>query len=1162
MCSAIIAWMVALLVFSACTPSHKDEVDKLNSMSYVFHYRNLDSARVYASQALKLSDDYPSGMAEAYNNLAFVDMARMNYALAEKHLDKAVQVSDNQIEILVAFVQRMRLCQRQSHNKDFYAHREAAMRLLRRIGEEAGNLPVREKKRVLYARSEFDVVSGAYFYYVGQQDALIQALKDIDAEKLEADTAQYLNYLYNIGSGGVIVDGTAEQIAQTEFDYLVRCLLLASDPPVYPYWQANALQAISEHMQNPTICRYLVRNNLPTVKYINVDQVPDSLLAGNMALSALNIFKSYGDVYQTAGAYRTLAECYWAIGDYSSAGTCLNHALYDNKAINAAPDLVASICERLCLVYSAIDDKPHSDENRNKYLDLQEQTRQDRQLEARATMLDHNAVILNWMIAAVICMIVLVVILLFVFDRMRRKGAKKNTVQQLLEPLEEWRHANEEHVNSLNERKEEIEEATEVARMHLLENKKRHLEQRAKIELVNSIMPFIDRMMHEADRLSDASETETQKQERLNYIAELTEKINQYNNILTEWIQMRQGTLNLHITSFALQPLFDIVQKAKTGFAMSEVELHVEPTLLQVKADRTLTLFMVNTIADNARKFTPKGGKVSVRAVELDQSIEIRVTDTGQGMDAEQVAHVFDHTYTGGHGFGLLNCKGIIEKYKKVSSIFSVCTIGVDSEPGKGSSFFFRLPKGGSAPHAARTLKSLLLIFALNIVGAGSVATMAQDATTSAAVQLSHHHGTDEDNLSTPNLRHADAFADSVYFANVNGRYAHALALADSARHYLNLHYLSLRPQGKVLMTASPSEYMAAEILWYHDSLPTNYYVILDIRNESAVAALALHKWALYQSNNNVYTQLYREMGADNSLPGYVRTMQVSENSKTVAVVLLILMLMLLPIAYYLLYYRHVLFFRFAVDKLHAVNEVLLSDLSDQDKLSRIEALWHKAGVRLKGMSVQVGQAVEQIEEALRESVQRQALQMSDIEMAEDELHKDEYENARLHVSNSVLDNTLSSLKHETMYYPSRIQQLVNTKPDDTAALHELVDYYKTLYSLLSAQAHEQTALGARRDPDMTDYLFSILQREGGGELLSDEIDQHNYRCLRFSMPKLTSLSDAQIAELFTPTTVNVKFLLCRQIVRELGEVSNMRGCGISALRNELNDVVVNVVMV
>ena len=53
--------------------------------------------------------------------------------------------------------------------------------------------------------------------------------------------------------------------------------------------------------------------------------------------------------------------------------------------------------------------------------------------------------------------------------------------------------------------------------------------------------------------------------------------------------------------------------------------------------------------------------------------------------------------------------------------------------------------------------------------------------------------------------------------------------------------------------------------------------------------------------------------------------------------------------------------------------------------------------------------------------------QQTDIELLEDELHREQYEAAQLYVANSITDNCLSALKHETMYYPSRIQQLVET---------------------------------------------------------------------------------------------------------------------------------------
>ena len=52
------------------------------------------------------------------------------------------------------------------------------------------------------------------------------------------------------------------------------------------------------------------------------------------------------------------------------------------------------------------------------------------------------------------------------------------------------------------------------------------------------------------------------------------------------------------------------------------------------------------------------------------------------------------------------------------------------------------------------------------------------------------------------------------------------------------------------------------------------FSIILDIRNESAVAALALHEWALYKYNNNVYTLLFKENSADKNLGEYCRMMQ------------------------------------------------------------------------------------------------------------------------------------------------------------------------------------------------------------------------------------------------------------------------------------------------
>ena len=968
----------------------------------------------------------------------------MEYDEAEKLLRKVTETTDNQIQIFTAYVQQMRLCQRRSKNREFHEFRELADRALHRILEEEGQLSPRDARRLLYAETEYAIVNSTYYYYVGLERQSIEALDAIDPTAVQQDTAQYLNYLYNIGAGGIITEGTQQEINQQEFDHLMRCFLLARKGD-YPYFAANALEALSEHLMEPDFRARLVEDNMPAMKFINPEGVDDDMLAGWLAENALYLFEQYGDVYQIAGAYRTLASCYRQIGDYESALYNLEQALSDS-IINQAPDLVASIREQLSVAYAAIDDKPQSDYNRNLYLDLQETTRQDRQLEARASQYEKTARQLNLMLGSVVVAIVLLLFSLWLFNHLNKKRTKVEDNDELLE-----------------QRTEEL-----AALMLRVENsERRNLEQRAKVSLVNTVTPFIDRMIHEVKQPDGGN---------IDYVRELTDQINDYNDVLTHWIQLRQGELSLKIESFPLQRLFDLIARGRKSFQMKGVDLQVEPTDAVVKADTALTLFMLNTLADNARKFTPRGGQVSVNATQTDQYVEIAVEDTGEGMTPEQLDHLFDAkpirqdngkpsnvSFQASHGFGLLNCKGIIEKYRKTSQIFSVCDIGATSTQGKGSRLFFRLPKG---------VLRLMILFMFHV---SSLMSFAADP-----------------------LAKASAYADSAYFSNINGRYERTLQFADSCRHYLNEHYLTLCPEGRDLMLSLGNPSLTApEIAWYHDSLVTNYHVILDIRNESAVAALALHEWQLYSYNNRIYTQLFKEMSADNKLGEYCRVMQQSQTNKTIAVILLVLLLLSIVPAYYLLYYRHRLYDRF---------------LKEQ---------------------------------------QRQ----TDLELLDDELRKTELEDNNLHVANAVLDNCLSSLKHETMYFPSRISQLLDA--DDVESLGEVTDYYRELYGILSQQATheaERTKLHLKPldhqilgDENLIRYLFETIRKQSGQKQLDAQYTQNGpYVEVRIPLPQL-KLSEEQARDLFTPSNEHIPYLICRQIVRDHGEATNRRGCGIYA---------------
>ena len=1045
-------FIISTIILSACSRTDRQAVDKLNEQSYAYHYRNIDSTESYARRAAELAEGYHAGRAEALNNLAFVHIVRMEYDEAERLLNEVVETTNHQVQQLIAYVQQMRLCQRRSRNREFHDYRELADKTIRRINEERASLSEHDQRCLLYAETEYAIVNSTYYYYVGLEQQSIDALNAINPNEVQRDTAQFLNYLYNIGAGGIITQGSQQEINQQEFDRLMRCFLMARQGD-YPYFAANALEALSEHLMEPPVRDHLMMDNMPAMKFLNPDHVDDNMLAGYLAENSLYIFREFGDVYQIAGAYRTLASCFRQIGDYESALYNLEQALSDS-AIYQAPDLVASIREQLSVAYAAIDDKQQSDYNRNLYLDVQETTRQDRQLEARANQYERAISQLNLMIIAVIVAIILLFFSLWLFNYLNKKRTKTEGTDELFE-----------------QKSEDI----QALQLRVEASERRNLEQRAKVSLVNSVTPFIDRILHEVKNPEKAD---------AEYIQELTDQINDYNDVLTYWIQLRQGELSLHIESFALQELFDLLAKGHASFQMKGVELNIAPTDAVVKADKVLTLFMLNTLADNARKFTDKGGKVSISANDQEEYVEIAVEDTGQGMTDEQLQHLFeskpikdDGKAQTSHGFGLLNCKGIIEKYRKISQIFSVCQIAATSKLGQGSRLFFRLPKG------------ILRMLILGMLLTGSALT--------GYGQQPKPTPTDSDPLAQ-----ASAYADSAYFCNINGQYERTLVFADSCINCLNRQYLSLQPRGRYLMRSigNPS-LIAPEIKWLHDGLDVNYHIILDIRNESAVAALALHEWQIYSYNNRIYTQLFKEMSADDTLGDYCRTMQQSQTNKTIAIILLVILALAILPAYYLLYYRHRLYSRF---------------LSEQ---------------------------------------QRQ----TDLEMLDDEQRRTELEISNLHVSNAVLDNCLSTLKHETMYYPSRIRQTLDS--GDTESLSEVTSYYRELYGMLSQQAMRQverthlhlrplsmegvTILG---DENLIRYLFEILRKQSGEKKPEIQFSQKNEKYVEVSvaMPGL-DFSKEQPEDLFQPKREHIPFLICRQIVRDHGEATNRRGCGIRA---------------
>ena len=861
-----------------------------------------------------------------------------------------------------------------------------------------------------------------------------------------------------------------------------------------------------------------------------------------------------------------------------------------DPAVIAVPEWMANVREQLSGIYGAMGWKAASDYNHNIYFDILDATRQDLRVEQEEEHLmaeERTLNVLLWVFAVAIVLLVWVLIL---YNRKSHQEYHKK-VEMLSQVIEVCRHLSSaltadiedeedleralhdtadedvarlfpqfegqdwtkadvatlkgldrelfrvllvfynwmkqkgmQYVNFAEERRR-LESETYLYEKRLEENKRQYIEKLTSMSIVNGITPFLDRALHEVSKLKEGrSSDERTVRERFLYLSELIDKMNEYNYVLGHWVKIRQGMVTLNIESFALQPLFDTLKHGVKSFDIKGVSLQVDDTQSVVKADKSLTLFMMNTLLDNARKYTPSGGRVALSAAETEQYVEISVMDTGHGMSAEDVetinnskvydssrigatgAHAADIREQKGFGFGLMNCRGIIGKYKKTNAMFSVCEFGVESQVGQGSRFFFRLPKG-----VLKTVMTLGLFLL-------SVAT----------------------GWALP-LERAASYADSLYAANVGGRYERAILYADSAIQCLNDHYQAAHPKGKDLMQLE-GEGMA-ELAWWKSGFDTDYQLIISIRNEVAIAALVLNRNALYHYNSEVFTRLYKLTSTDPTLEEYCNDIRMANrNKKTIVILLGVLILMVLVSYFFLHYRRHQLFifnlrqfiqlnnnvFTSSEEQLPKVFHQSLSDIKAADMVGMMIRSWNEG----KGeRSFFTGNVEERdVYESLMRAVYRQkrvvtsgnghfrayplfvpgskekvltgvmGVRFSDgeltaeeelildlvaqfmsihsyfsylkvdemdemLELKQDERMRIENEQQKVYVRNQIMDNCLSTLKHETMYYPTRIKQMVDAAlvaPHggiDVAVIDdidELLSYYKEIFTILSACAGKQ----------------------------------------------------------------------------------------------------------
>ena len=1309
MAVCICAWWVLSALFGACssagTGREISRVDSLNRLAYAYRYKDLEACRRYASEAWQLSGARSDAAAEALCHLGFVAFMQMDLVEAGRCFAQVEQLTGNELERLVADVGRMAICQRKAQNKEFYDYRNRALKRLKRIEEEAHLFDSpHQQQRLCFARSEFFRVSAAYYDRLQQREDAWQALRQMHRQPgLNADTAQLLYYHYIKGTAQLCDGSTADERMLEAFDQLLGVWRLATRYG-YRYFEGNAWQGMAHCLLAPGGYDLLLRHRQAAL--LQLGWPLDSLLPLRMGQQALQVFTHYRAPYSRAGAYLAVGSYLNRHGAYEEAIDSLTAALDQvNHLRGMAPERFARICEQFSVSYAGLGQKTESDVHRNMYLDMLDDTRQDKELESRYRALEQQSHQLNVLMTAVLVGWVGVALLFVWFNRWSRQRSRRQlqrlqgllegcrqltaslpaqvqtqeevmqameealrpTVKQLFgtddfslhqgrlevhrrlsreeqamvgvfQPYIRWTLDNGLASVSLGDERKRQEKQRYVYERRIADNKRQNVVRKACLTLVNGMHPYIDRLLHEVRRLRQAepsssagngtavspsalgaavsssaleaaesssagngtavSSSALGAAESCTYLEELTDTLNEHYDLLALWIQMKQGALSMNIETFALDELFDLMRRGSRSFELKGQTLEVKPAPVTVKADKALTLFMLNTLADNARKFTPRGGHVGISAQTADGYVEIAVTDTGCGLSAADVARlnsekVYDAGTIGrdtagndgewlrrkGSGFGLMNCKGIMEKYRKTNAVFQVCRFGVESTPHRGSRFYFRLPLG-----VRRTVLLLALLWQAvagysldTAASAGAVSPSVSDTSSAGASAPSVSDTASSAGVSAPSvsdtgvsavsaspdpfeelLDSASLYADEAYYANIDGDYEWALVYIDSAMQCLNRHYhryAAGAAQPSMTLTGQPGE-PPAELAWWKEGFPSDYHVVLDIRNEAAVAYLALKQWVPYSYNNDAYTTLYKLLGEDRSLEGYCRQLERSTGNKRVGMILGILLPVALLLGYALLYIRKRLQHRWNLEQVLHINSRMLAvvqpavsqqrmadtafaglqDLLEVEGIGlalfseeegRLEIAFseataagsaavrreadslidstllerccrenrtlHEAGrlvfpLRAEGsgengcigallVNLRAG-AYRETDRLLLElvagyvsvlaynAVVKLATQSRDVEAAADETRRASWEASQLYVQNQVLDNCLSAIKHETVYYPHKIKQLIgrlHTAPPQSAdgadtllAIEELGVYYKDLLTLLSRCASRQ----------------------------------------------------------------------------------------------------------
>ena len=206
---------------------------------------------------------------------------------------------------------------------------------------------------------------------------------------------------------------------------------------------------------------------------------------------------------------------------------------------------------------------------------------------------------------------------------------------------------------------------------------------------ITSLHGYLETLHVKADSLSEA-----ERRDYLETALKHSERLSELVSELFELARLESCATDLEIEPVPLAELVqDAIQHFRLDAEVKQIDLRADlpKESRRVEVDVGLISRALDNLLDNALRYTPAGGRVTVGLHHGDETLRVEIEDTGPGIAPENLPHLFDRFFHhpagtsdhGGTGLGLAIAQKALELHGSA--------IEVESSPGKGSRFAFEL---------------------------------------------------------------------------------------------------------------------------------------------------------------------------------------------------------------------------------------------------------------------------------------------------------------------------------------------------------------------------------------------------------------------------------------------------------------------------------------